>query len=59
MSRIETLTPEQEALIPVYRDKWRAIALSNSPLTKTIGFMQKQNPQLSLLMDTACTLITA
>jgi len=28
MSRIERLTPEQEALIPVYREKWRAIALS-------------------------------
>ncbi|MDZ7965068.1 MAG: hypothetical protein RM368_08835 [Nostoc sp. DedSLP03] len=28
MSLIEKLTPEQEALIPVYREKWRAIALS-------------------------------
>jgi hypothetical protein len=28
---IATLTPEQEALIPVYRDKWRAIALSTQP----------------------------
>ncbi|MDZ8094045.1 MAG: hypothetical protein RMZ42_19260 [Nostoc sp. DedQUE05] len=23
---IHTLTPEQEALIPIYREKWRAIA---------------------------------
>ena len=28
---IEKLTPEQEALIPVYRDKWRKIALSTEP----------------------------
>lgn len=28
---IEELTPEQEALIPVYREKWRAIALSTDP----------------------------
>lgn len=32
MSLIETLTPEQEALIPVYREKWRAIALSTEPI---------------------------
>jgi hypothetical protein len=28
---ITELTPEQEALIPVVRDKWRKIALDNSP----------------------------
>lgn len=29
---IETLTPEQEALIPVYREKWKLIALSTEPI---------------------------
>lgn len=28
MSKINHLTPAQEALIPIYREKWRAIALS-------------------------------
>ncbi|WP_318780873.1 hypothetical protein [Dendronalium phyllosphericum] len=28
MSLIDKLTPEQEALIPVYREKWRKVALS-------------------------------
>ncbi|MEH2381112.1 MAG: DUF6745 domain-containing protein [Nostoc sp.] len=31
---IEKLTPEQEALIPVYRDKWRAIALSTERIDR-------------------------
>lgn len=34
MSLIEKLTPEQEALIPVYREKWRAIALSTEPINR-------------------------
>ncbi|MCP2732030.1 DUF6745 domain-containing protein [Limnofasciculus baicalensis] len=34
MSQIEQLTPEQEALIPVYREKWRAIALSTEPINR-------------------------
>ncbi|MEH2304388.1 DUF6745 domain-containing protein [Nostoc sp.] len=34
MSLIENLTPEQEALIPVYREKWRAIALSTERIDK-------------------------
>lgn len=32
--RIEKLTPEQEALIPVYRDKWRKIALSTERIDR-------------------------
>ncbi|NQE38266.1 hypothetical protein [Microcoleus asticus] len=32
MNAIDRLTPEQEALIPVYREKWRAIALSTEPI---------------------------
>jgi len=31
---IESLTPEQEALIPVYREKYRAIGLSTEPTDK-------------------------
>ncbi|MDZ7965069.1 MAG: hypothetical protein RM368_08845 [Nostoc sp. DedSLP03] len=31
---IYTLTPEQEALIPVYREKWRAIALSTERIDR-------------------------
>ncbi|MEH2404154.1 DUF6745 domain-containing protein [Nostoc sp.] len=34
MSLIEKLTLEQEALIPVYREKWRAIALSTERIDK-------------------------
>ncbi|GBE93964.1 leucine-rich repeat-containing protein [Nostoc cycadae WK-1] len=34
MSLIEKLTPEQEALIPVYRDKWRQIALSTERIDR-------------------------
>lgn len=28
LTKIESLTPEQEALIPVYREKWKAISLT-------------------------------
>ena len=31
---IETLTPEQEALIPVYREKWGKIELSTKPIDR-------------------------
>ena len=33
-TRIEKLTPEQEALIPVYWEKWKAIALSTEPIDR-------------------------
>ncbi len=31
---IEELTPQQKALIPVYREKWRKIALSTEPIDR-------------------------
>jgi hypothetical protein len=34
MSLIEKLTPQQEALIPIYREKWRKIALSTERIDK-------------------------
>ena len=34
MSLIEKLTPEQEDLIPVIREKWRQIALSTEPINR-------------------------
>ncbi|WP_293352497.1 MULTISPECIES: DUF6745 domain-containing protein [unclassified Microcoleus] len=34
MNVIHKLTPEQEALIPVYREKWRSIALSTEPIDR-------------------------
>lgn len=34
MPLIEKLTPEQEALIPVYREKWRKIGLSTEPIDR-------------------------
>ena len=34
LSKIEKLTSEQEALIPVYREKWRQIALSTERLDR-------------------------
>jgi hypothetical protein len=34
LTKIESLTPEQEALIPVYREKWKAIALSTEPINR-------------------------
>nr|WP_235526577.1 hypothetical protein [Nostoc piscinale] len=37
MSQIKKLIPEQEALIPVYREKWRQIALSTERIDKGIA----------------------
>ena len=34
-TKLKKLTPEQAALIPVYRDKWRAIALSTGPIDRS------------------------
>ena len=31
---IEKLTPEQEALIPVYQEKWSAFVLSTEPIDR-------------------------
>ncbi|WP_392479332.1 DUF6745 domain-containing protein [Nostoc sp. C110] len=55
MSLIENLTPEQEALIPVYREKWRAIALSTERIDRekaaevvkaTYTAIGKQQPEI-------------
>ncbi|HLO47912.1 MAG TPA: hypothetical protein VK211_05775 [Kamptonema sp.] len=49
------LTPEQEASIPLYREKWRAIALSTEPINheqasaaikKAYTFIGQQEPQI-------------
>ncbi len=34
-TKLKKLTPEQEALIPVYQEKWRAIALSTGPIDRS------------------------
>ncbi|WP_333024765.1 MULTISPECIES: DUF6745 domain-containing protein [unclassified Microcoleus] len=34
-TKVKKLTPEQAALIPVYRDKWRAIAFSTGPIDRS------------------------
>ncbi|MEG4206539.1 hypothetical protein QUA20_21760 [Microcoleus sp. Pol7_A1] len=34
-TKVKKLTPEQAALIPVYREKWRAIALSTGPIDRS------------------------
>lgn len=52
---IEKLTSDQEALLPIYKKKWRAIALNTEPLdrekaTKAIGatytLLGKDEPQI-------------
>lgn len=35
--KIATLTRKQEAVIPVYRDKWRSIALSTERLDRELA----------------------
>ena len=37
LAKIEKLTPEQEALIPVCREKWRRIALSVEPIDRSLA----------------------
>ena len=53
--QIAILTPEQEALIPVYQEKWQAIALSTEPINRqkaeaaikaAYGIMGKRAPQI-------------
>ncbi len=34
-TKVKKLTPEQAALIPVYREKWRALALSTGPINRS------------------------
>ncbi len=34
MTRIHFLTPEQEALIPEYQEKWKRIYLSTQPIER-------------------------
>ncbi|OUL20472.1 hypothetical protein BV378_29075 [Nostoc sp. RF31YmG] len=55
MSLIEKLTPQQEALIPVYRDKWRKIALSTERIDRekaaeavklVYAAMQEEEPEI-------------
>lgn len=33
-SKLQRLTPEQEALLPEYREKWRKIAFSKEPIDR-------------------------
>jgi hypothetical protein len=60
---IEKLTPEQEALIPVYREKWWKIALSTEPIdrekpTQSVRFayaaLGYKEPQI-VICDSPCT----
>ena len=34
-TKVKKLTPEQAALIPVYREKWRARSLSTGPINRS------------------------
>ncbi|MEG4088615.1 DUF6745 domain-containing protein [Microcoleus sp. Pol12B4] len=59
---IEQLTPQQQALIPVYREKWRKIALSTEPIdrekaTQSVRFayaaLGYKEPQI-VICDSPC-----
>jgi len=59
---IEKLTPEQETLLPIYKDKWRAIALNTEPLDRekarraiaaTYTLLGKNEPQIILCENIA------
>lgn len=41
-TRIEKLTPAQEALIPQYREKWRAILLSTQAIDRIQNQLQDE-----------------
>jgi hypothetical protein len=43
MTKIESLTPEQEAQLEVYRDKWLAIGLSTEPLDEAEAIAAVEN----------------
>ncbi|MEH1857796.1 MAG: hypothetical protein V7L21_07330 [Nostoc sp.] len=67
MSLIEKLTPEQEALIPVYREKWRAIALSTERIDRekaaeavkaTYVFISMEEPEIVFFDSPNAALIT-
>ncbi len=51
MSRISTLTSDQAAQLPLYRDKWEAIALSTRPID--IGRARGAIQSVYLLLDKA------
>lgn len=61
--KIEKLTPEQEALVPVYREKWRKIALSTERIdrdkaTEVIGNLyssiDKEKPKI-IFYESPCS----
>lgn len=67
MAKINYLTPEQESLIPVYREKWQKIGLSTDRIdrnfaTKTIEalykFIGKSKPEI-IFLDSPKTVVKA
>jgi hypothetical protein len=66
-TRIESLTPEQEALIPFYRQKWRPLPLSSGAIDRekaadtvkaAYSLMGKQEPEI-LFCDSSYAALTA